>query len=141
MFDLEKLKTDSAILKEIPITCLDAKDGEEPKIIIEISDKIRKQESKLSKQFNHLVFRQGDNGTEFISDKLGYLQEMADLCVKDSQGLFSSAGKPAEHDAKAFKTILLRYPAFATWFGNALTEAFAEVSKLKAEDDAEHEKN
>lgn len=142
MFDLNELKQDSTVLKELKVTCVEAKEGEEPVVIVEISDKIRKEEAKIAKRFNHLIFRQGDlSGTEFLSDKIGYLQAMTDLCVKDSQGLFSAGGRPAEHDNTAFKTLLLRYPAFSTWFGNALTEAFADSAKFKGEETADAEKN
>lgn len=132
MFDLNELKNDVNILKELAVTCLDTPEGEEtPKVIIQINDKIRKEEAKLSKKHNHLIYKNGSEGAEFIADKSSYLSDMVDACVKDSQGLFSSGGKPAEHDNKAFKTLLLRYPVFATWFANALTEAFIEVSQLR----------
>lgn len=132
MFELSDLKNDVNILKELIVTCVNAAAGEEPKVVIEINDKIRKEEAKLSKKHNHLYLNQAE-GTEFKADKLAYLTDMVDVCVKDSQGLFSNAGKPAEHDNKAFKTLLLRYPAFAAWFGNALTDAFTEVSQIKQE--------
>lgn len=138
MFELADLKNDVNILKELAVTCLDTPEGEEtPKVIIQINDKTRREEAKLSKKHNHLVYKTGGDGAEFITDKSAYLSDMVDACVKDSQGLFSNGGSPAEHDNKAFKTLLLRYPVFAAWFGNALTDAFMEVSQLKkAERDA-----
>ena len=78
---------------------------------------------------------------EFRNDRLAYLQGMVDACVKDSSRLFSNGGKPAEHDNKAFKTLLLRYPQFASWFGNALTEAFARHSKMQASEAETQAKN
>ena len=138
MFELADLKNDVNILKELAVTCLDTPDGEEaPKVIIQINDKTRREEAKLSKKHNHLVYKTGGDGAEFITDKAAYLSDMVDACVKDSQGLFSQNGAPAEHDNKAFKTLLLRYPVFAAWFANALTDAFIEISTLKkAENEA-----
>ena len=137
MFEIADLKNDVNILKELVVTCLDAPEDDAPKVVIQINDKIRKEEAKLAKKHNHLIYKNGGEGAEFISDKSAYLADMVDCCVKDSQGLFSNGGSPAEHDNKAFKTLLLRYPVFAAWFGNALTDAFMEVSQLKkAERDA-----
>lgn len=140
MFDLSELKNDRIVMKELPVSILDAKAGDEqPVVIIEISDRVRKEEAKLAKQHNRFFFR-GD-GTEFVADKIGYLQGMTDICVKDSQRLFVANGRPAEHDNKAFKTLLLRYPAFASWFADALTAAFADAARIKADEDAQTEKN
>ena len=143
MFELAELRNDVTVLKELVVDCVAVPEGEEqPKVIIEINDKVRKEEAKLSKQhLGKIVFTELGRTQEFQNDRLSYLQAMTDVCVKDSQRLFSNGGKVAEHDNKAFKTLLLRYPVFASWFGNALTEAFAAVSKFKAAEASEQEKN
>lgn len=143
MFEISTLKSDVTLLKELICDCVDVPEGEEaPKVIIEINDRVRKEEAKLSKQYlGKIIFSDLGKTQEFHNDRLSYLQSMVDVCVKDSDRLFSEGGKPAAHDNKAFKTLLLRYPVFASWFGNALTEAFAEVSKFKTAEASEQEKN
>lgn len=143
MFELSELRNDVTILKELVVDCVATPEGEDaPKVIIEINDKIRKEEATLSKKhLGKIVFTDLGTTQEFRNDRLAYLQGMVDVCVKDSDRLFTEGGKPAAHDNKAFKTLLLRYPVFASWFGNALTEAFAEVSKFKTAEAEKQEKN
>lgn len=143
MFELSDLRNDVTALEELIVDCLETPDSEEkPKVIIEINDRVRKEEAKLSKQhLGKIVFTDLGSVQEFRNDRLAYLQGMVDACVKDSSRLFSNGGKPAEHDNKAFKTLLLRYPQFASWFGNALTEAFARHSKMQASEAETQVKN
>lgn len=143
MFDLSDLRNDVTALEELVVDCLATPDSEEkPKVIIEINDKVRKEEAKLSKlHLGKIVFTDLGTVQEFRNDRLAYLQGMVDACVKDSSRLFSNGGKPAEHDNKAFKTLLLRYPQFAAWFGNALTEAFSRHSKMQASEAEAEAKN
>lgn len=143
MFELQDLRNDVTVLEELIVDCVETPASEEkPKVVIEINDRVRKEEAKLSKQhLGKIVFVEMGTTQEFRNDRLAYLQGMVDACVKDSSRLFSNGGKPAEHDNKAFKTLLLRYPQFATWFGNALTEAFSRHSKMQASEDEQQAKN
>ncbi len=148
MFDISELQKDSIVEKRLIVDCLVLSEGEAPPVVIvEISDKIRKEERRMNQKYNRFVIESKGKGSRqrqegsMKSDRLGYAKAMTDLCVKDSQGLFSEGGQPTEHKNKLLKKLFDRYANLLDWFLDALTDALSDYDLFCQDEDERLEKN
>jgi hypothetical protein len=141
MFDIEKLQADPQREAVLIVTCVGKPKGQEPTITLLLSDAVRREERMINAKYNRFVFSGPTSEGSIKSDKLKYCEEMVDLCVKDSTGLFASQGKPVPHKNEYLKILLRRYPNMLDWFADALTVALSDDAEFRKAFEEQAEKN
>ena len=128
MFDVLSLGKEHTLEKEIKITCVDAKKGNEPVLSILVSNSdLSVHEDAMTKHYRLILT--SDNEGYQKRDHLSYCMELLYI-VQDIKGLFFEGDKEVPFKEEYLQQALKASIVFRQWFANEVITAFAELRKL-----------